>query len=175
MDSLVVLSSALAIRRIERDSSRNPARCSTWLRAKAIGETPRQMTDLSGYAPPLARHHFQTDRRATRKGLRHHVSSHAARSTVHWVRASLARIGSQPVHRALHPERPTVHDMQIRHRRSHIPMPEQPLHGPYVVPRFEERPRKTVPQRILRRQGSRRRDAADATDDYPTRRRDHER
>ena len=55
MDSYVVLSSALAIRRIDSDSSRNPARCSAWLRAKAIAETLRQMADLRGYTPPLAR------------------------------------------------------------------------------------------------------------------------
>ena len=43
-----------------------------------------------------------------------------------WIRASLARIRSPSIHRALHALRATVHDVEIRHRRPDVAMPPGP-------------------------------------------------
>jgi hypothetical protein len=44
--------------------------------------------------------------------------------------------------------KPQLHDVQTRHRRPHIPVPEQLLHGPHVVAVLEQMRRKRVTHRV---------------------------
>ena len=50
------------------------------------------------------------------------------------MRARLARIHSESIHRALHAQCATVHDVEIRHRRPDVSMPEQFLHRAMSYP-----------------------------------------
>src|SRR5437016_5192210 len=58
--------------------------------------------------------------------------------------ARLARIHSQPIHRALHAQRTSLHHVEINHRRPDIPMTEQLLYCANVVPIFKQ----TGPERV---------------------------
>ena len=102
MRKLVVLSSTLGIPRINGESSRNPGRCSAWLRAKAIVKTFGQMVDLYRYAPPLARNRSKLieERRERAFVTAFPLTLHDRRFGGYCAR--LARIRSQPVHGALH-------------------------------------------------------------------------
>ena len=59
-----------------------------------------------------------------------------------WLRASHAGnhatgVPSQPIHRAADTQRAAVEDVQVHHRRAHIPVPKQFLHRADVVPVLE--------------------------------------
>lgn len=65
------------------------------------------------------------------------------------LRASFARIHSQPVQRTLHAQRTTLQHVEIRHRRPHVSVAEQFLHCTNVIPSFEQVRRETVAEPIL--------------------------
>ena len=85
---------------------------------------------------------------ATRNGSSARGSAQAAPPSPRWIRARLARIRSPSIHRTLHAQRTTVHDVEIRHRRPDVSMPEQFLHPAHVVPRFKQTRRERVAHRV---------------------------
>ena len=62
--------------------------------------------------------------------------------------ANHERAVSQPIKRASHAQRPTVHHMKVDHRRPNVPMAEELLNRANVVPVFEQVSCEGVPFRI---------------------------
>ena len=57
-------------------------------------------------------------------------------------------LGSQPVHGAPHAEPSTIEDVRVNHRRAHVPVPQEFLYCPDVIPILQEVRRKGMPKRV---------------------------
>jgi hypothetical protein len=86
----------------------------------------------------LARIHECTTRTRCHEAVpRHELSGSQGDRALRWMRARLARIHSQSIHRTLHAQGATVHHVEIRHGRPDVAMTEQVLHRANVVPIFK--------------------------------------
>jgi hypothetical protein len=81
--------------------------------------------------------------------------THLSSPRINFIRRSLFRHSctqpSQAVRRTPHSLSSSVQNMSVHHGSRHVPVPQQLLHGPDIIPRLEQMCSKGMPQRVAAR------------------------